>query len=456
MANVVMTTHWTGGDVYPFIRIGSALNQRYGHKVTLVTHSYYEESARRAGLEFTPFDTPQEWAEFLIDDAKIGNPLANLQGVVDFRTKYQNESRFMHEYGILAPHCAAEDTVLFVRHVDSLAALAVAERLRVPIVTTYMAPSFLSQVFLDNEIFGEQLVEMLNSFRSALKLPPVRTWLQMWSAPKRVVGLWPAWFDNIAGPSQQGVTPVGFALDHASQTPFSPEVESFLAEHKTPILISGGTGKQLKAGFYDVCVEACAVMNLPAILVTQYEDLVPRNLPDNVRWFKYLPLAPLMSRMRAIMHHGGVNTCAEALAAGIPQLVLGYYYDRPGNGARLKALGVAEYLPPVSWQPGIIAEALTRLTAESVRRRCEELAARIRSEDVMSNIDSVIQGAVRNTDLLIDLSASKDKTQTVGTIDPERQTLDLPKEKRLSLLKELSRDQRAIVAQILRERNRTV
>jgi len=40
MANVVMTTHWTGGDVYPFIRIGSALNQRYGHKVTLVTHSY--------------------------------------------------------------------------------------------------------------------------------------------------------------------------------------------------------------------------------------------------------------------------------------------------------------------------------------------------------------------------------------------------------------------------------
>jgi len=28
MANILIATHWTGGDVYPFIRIGKALKRR--------------------------------------------------------------------------------------------------------------------------------------------------------------------------------------------------------------------------------------------------------------------------------------------------------------------------------------------------------------------------------------------------------------------------------------------
>jgi len=32
MANIVITTHWTDGDVLPFIKIGSELRKR-GHRV---------------------------------------------------------------------------------------------------------------------------------------------------------------------------------------------------------------------------------------------------------------------------------------------------------------------------------------------------------------------------------------------------------------------------------------
>jgi rhamnosyltransferase subunit B len=451
MANVVMTTHWTGGDVYPFIRIGNAL-KKHGHRVTLVTHCYYEQRARQAGLEFEPFDTPREWAEFLVDDAKIGNPLNNLQGVLDFRTKYQNEQRYLLEYEKLRIHCGTDDTVLLVRHVDSVAALLLAETMRIPIVTVHMAPSFLSQVANDNEIFGAQLLETLNSVRAELNLPPARSWQAWWNAPKKTIGLWSPWFDTIGAPQMRQVTPVGFALDDWDTKDLIPsEVEAFLAEYQSPILISGGTGKQLKSGFYDACVEACASSNRPALVVTQYEELVPRNLPDNVRWFKFLPLAPLMSRMGAIIHHGGINTCAEALAAALPQVVLGYYYDRPGNGTRLKRLGVADYLPPVIWRPGIVAEALSRLMVDVVRDRCRELALRMRSEDVMGSIHGIIETAAGNQDLMIDSSDFLDSEPHTVNDTRSSQWADAERTVIMDRIRGLSGQQRSLLAQALRK-----
>jgi hypothetical protein len=86
--------------------------------------------------------------------------------------------------------------------------------------------------------------------------------------------------------------------------------------------------------------------------------------------------------MSAIIHHGGIGTCAQALAAGIPQLILGIGADRPDNAFRLQHLGVAEFLPPPRWQPASVAEALQRLIGNAeVQGRCQALAERIRTFD---------------------------------------------------------------------------
>ena len=45
------------------------------------------------------------------------------------------------------------------------------------------------------------------------------------------------------------------------------------------------------------------------------------------------------------MHHGGIGTAAQALRAGIAQVVVPLAYDQPDNAARLKRLGVASILP---------------------------------------------------------------------------------------------------------------
>jgi hypothetical protein len=58
-------------------------------------------------------------------------------------------------------------------------------------------------------------------------------------------------------------------------------------------------------------------------------------------------LAPSLFRSRyvlphcaAIVHHGGVGTLAQGLAAGVPQLVMPMGFDQPDNATRSSALGV--------------------------------------------------------------------------------------------------------------------
>lgn len=452
MANVVMTTHWTGGDVYPFIRMGKILALR-GHQVTIITHCAYEKKARDAGLNFTAIDTPGEWAEFLVDDARVGNPLNNLEGVIAFRAKYQCKQRFLAEYERVVANCAARDTVLFVRHLDSVAALLAAEKLGIPIIAAYMAPSFLTQLGADEELFGARLVAELNATRAALELPPARNWHAWWSAPKKVLGFWPSWFDTIGAESSTPIVPVGFALDEDEAKAVLPvEVQDFLANNPAPILISGGTGKQLKAGFYEICAQACQLLGRPALLVTQHADLVPTSLPDTIKWFSYLPFAKLMPLMGAIIHHGGINTCAQGLAAGIPQLVLGYYYDRPGNGYRLKQLGVADYLPPVQWKPDVIAQTLRHILTPPVHERCRVLAARVREDHFAENVVAVVEDVVGNERFLIDREgflADEECGEKPATHSEAEAAAgkELPER-----MRGVSQDRRTLIAQLIRQR----
>jgi len=71
-------------------------------------------------------------------------------------------------------------------------------------------------------------------------------------------------------------------------------------------------------------------------LVTRYEELLPKELPDKVKWFRELPLNKIFPYTSAVIHHGGMGTLSGAIAAGVPQLVLPYYLDRPYNALCLK------------------------------------------------------------------------------------------------------------------------
>jgi UDP:flavonoid glycosyltransferase YjiC (YdhE family) len=95
-----------------------------------------------------------------------------------------------------------------------------------------------------------------------------------------------------------------------------------LTQDEPPVLITAGTGTYLGPEFYVSAANACKILNLRGIIVTQHEKQVPDDCSNCVKFIGYIPFRKLMEHTRAIIHHGGLGTLSCAMAAGIPQLVL--------------------------------------------------------------------------------------------------------------------------------------
>jgi UDP:flavonoid glycosyltransferase YjiC (YdhE family) len=68
------------------------------------------------------------------------------------------------------------------------------------------------------------------------------------------------------------------------------------------------------------------------------------SLPNGVRHFDYVPLSKVLPRSTALIHHGGIGTMSQAIAAGIPQLIIPTSHDQPDNAVRVRRLGIGEFL----------------------------------------------------------------------------------------------------------------
>ena len=58
------------------------------------------------------------------------------------------------------------------------------------------------------------------------------------------------------------------------------------------------------------------------MLVTNFPEQVPADLPPRTRVFGYVPFSELLQRTRLLVYHGGIGTLAQTIKAGIPHLVV--------------------------------------------------------------------------------------------------------------------------------------
>jgi UDP:flavonoid glycosyltransferase YjiC (YdhE family) len=119
-----------------------------------------------------------------------------------------------------------------------------------------------------------------------------------------------------------------------------PETTAFPFEQLTRpcVLVSMGTVNAEASGrFYGVVVEALADQPYQVILVAPPE-LVPR-IPSNFIVRAYVPQLALLSRVDAVVCHGGHNTTCEALAHGLPLVIAPIKDDQPIVADQVVAAG---------------------------------------------------------------------------------------------------------------------
>jgi rhamnosyltransferase subunit B len=79
-----------------------------------------------------------------------------------------------------------------------------------------------------------------------------------------------------------------------------------------------------------------------------------------------------------VIHHGGIGTTAQCFAAGVPQLIMPMAHDQPDNAARVKRLGVGDYLYPRLFKWQRVAKVLTGMMGSAeMRAACGVLKRKV-------------------------------------------------------------------------------
>ena len=207
----------------------------------------------------------------------------------------------------------------------------------------------------------------MNKWRATLGLAPVSRVFAGWvNSPQCVVGLFPPWF----APPQPDWWPTlhltGFPLfDEAGQHGLGEELEKFLAEGEAPLVFTPGSANKYAHAFFEAAVDAALRMKRRALLLTPHHHQVPARLPPAVRSIPYAPFSQLLPGCAALVHHGGIGTCAQGLAAGVPQLIMPMGFDQPDNATRLHRIGVGTWLLPHRFTAARVAGVLNGLLSDT-------------------------------------------------------------------------------------------
>ncbi|HSU65309.1 MAG TPA: nucleotide disphospho-sugar-binding domain-containing protein [Tepidisphaeraceae bacterium] len=398
------------GDVHPFVGIGQTLRAR-GHDVRVVANPYFERVIDEAGLAFVPIGTSEEYQHLAMDPALW----RRLDGT---RTVLASLGKTLRPvYEAIADNSVRGDTVVAASTL-AFGARVAQDHLGIPTATVHLQPSvFISalrpptlpgtfmpawlpvwmrrmQIRLIDRMADSMILPSLNSFRRELGLAPVRRALTRYMhSPQRVIGLFPDWFAPPAPdwPAQTRLT--GFPLFDESETErLSEELLRFLEAGDPPMAFTPGSAMWSGHQFLAEAARSCERLGRRGLLLTRHAGHLPASLPPGVLHVGYAPFSALLPRCAALVHHGGIGTSAQALASGIPQLVVPHAHDQPDNADRLQRLGVARIIQPRQFRSARVAHALCELLGSSgVADRCHQIASRFTGSGPNENTADLIE-----------------------------------------------------------------
>ena len=413
----LLTPVGSGGDVHPFVGIGRVLKAR-GHEVIIFSAEPHRTVVEQNGLAFVPTVTTEQYHAATLDP-DLWHPRRGVATVLKLVTPSLESS-----LAALTTHYVPGQTML-VGHPLGFYTRIFEEKTGVPAATIQLAPSSIRScyqipalppgvdiswwplwlkrtfwVLIDRAAIDPLIVPDLNRLRARHGLTPVHRIFRNWiNSPRLVVGLFPEWF----GPRQPdwpaGFRHASFPLwDDPEGGVLDPELAAFLDQGTPPIVASPGTANRHATDFFAAIQAALARLGHRGLFLTSYPEQLPPNLPDTILLRRYVPFSAVLPRAAAFIHHGGIGTLAQGLAAGKPQLVMPMSFDQRDIALRATRLGVARWLSPRRFTAERVTAALGALLEDSaVARAAVSWRVRLReSNGIELACDLLEQEATRS------------------------------------------------------------
>jgi len=419
---VLVVALGTAGDTYPLLRIARDLVAR-GHRVTMLGIEVHAAAAAAAGVPFHALGTAAQYRAAL-EHPDVWHPR---KGFGVLWASMRGSEDLLPDYVAALP---ADEPLVMLAHPLALvgAALARTRRPGLRIVAAWLAPANLRSVHdpltvgplriprwmppawrrwlwrrVDAALVDPVAVPDVNAAYARHGLAPVRHLIDtLQGVADAHLTLFPAWFGATPPDWPRPLTEGTFALyDPHPASAVPAELQAFLRDGDAPVVFTPGSGNRQARRWLARSLEAARRLGRRAVVLTPHREQVPERLPPGVLWLPYVPLRVLLPHVAALVHHGGIGTTAEALRAGVPQLIVPLAYDQFDNAARVEALEAGRGLAggAAGTRPRALARALARLLASpEVRAGCAR-AARLAAGDAARDLSG-------QAEKLLDLGAS--------------------------------------------------
>jgi UDP:flavonoid glycosyltransferase YjiC (YdhE family) len=261
------------------------------------------------------------------------------------------------------------------------------------------SPRFLKRLqwMIAGKVVDRCALPELNRFRRRHGLPPAKNLLaSWWNSPARVIALFPDWFAPPQPDWPAQIRQTGFPLfDEKGIQPIPADLAAFLDAGDPPVVFTPGSAMSQGHALFREAAEALQRIGRRGIFLTPYAENLPAGLPPEILAVPYAPFSQVLPRCAAILHHGGVGTCAQALHAGIPQLIQPMAHDQLDTVSRIRDLGVGFGIAPRKFHGKPLAGALEKLLGDpGYQQRAIEVARRFDPERWMEQTCGYVEGLV--------------------------------------------------------------
>jgi rhamnosyltransferase subunit B len=218
-----------------------------------------------------------------------------------------------------------------------------------------------------------RIVRHINQQRRWLGLPSVSSAATAETYLRGELGLFPSWYCSPASDWPATTQLVGFPrAEPATELP--RPLSDFIAREGRPLVFTPGTSFAETSDFFAAARACCELLELPGVFLSPHAR---GDVGADERRFlqlDYADLGALLPLARLLVHHGGVGTTAQGLAAGVAQIVSPLGFDQPDNAERVRSLGVGTVIERSALSGRALADSARLLLAsEGVQRRAGQL-----------------------------------------------------------------------------------
>lgn len=401
------------GHVNPFLALAHELRSR-GHSVTFFQIPDLEAEVRAEGFDFRPIGAKDHSIGSLSESLK---QLGNLSGLAALRFTVRAIQQTTEVICRDAPAAVKEARIdLLLVDQTEPAGGSVAEYLGLPFVTICNAlalnrepavpPPFTPWKYRD-DVWG-RLRNRLGNAVSDRILSPVRNTLaeyrRRWKLP--VHRDLAETFSSLAQISQQ---PREFDFPRHSL----PDCFHYVGPLRHPrrravdfpwewldgrplIYASLGTLQNKNPSLFRCFAEACRGLEVQLVIAGIGAESLG-VLPGNVLAIPYAPQLELLQKSSLALTHGGLNTVLDALACGVPLLVMPITYEQPAIAQRVRFVQAGETIPFSGVNPSLVKAHIEKvLGAPAYAAAAKRISACIGAAGGVQRAGDLIEKTIHN------------------------------------------------------------